>query len=362
MYLSTASASLIFGSQNFKLMSCGDERFISVEIQGRNPSAVLLRLIELIDQTLAECMPILSCTTLLPLSASSFVPLELVRMRQKDRADLRLPDGISINQSELKIRYGLWEKTIEAFRDFYDVFLSYRWGTDDSELTGKLFDLASTYAVGRHSRAPVVFLDRERLKAGLNFKEEFAKALVGSSVVVPIVTRAALANMIQHDASKEDNVLLEWIMALESLASPNSRVQRLLPLAYDKASPNPPHAVSSFFAAGLLVSLSDAVPTDTLARAAALLRANGVEPRPEMMALTVKGVVSKLMESLCIQLDKETANPLLYAKAACGKVMEALVGCSNLADLDPVVQAPIAAEATVASLSASNSQEKLISV
>jgi len=48
MYLSTASASLIFGSQNFKLMSCGDERFISVEIQGRNPSAVLLRLIELI--------------------------------------------------------------------------------------------------------------------------------------------------------------------------------------------------------------------------------------------------------------------------------------------------------------------------
>ena len=364
MYLSTTSASLVFGSQNFKVMSCGDDRFISVDIQGRNPSAVLLRLIELIDQTLAECMPILRCTTLLPLSASSsFVPLELVRKRQKDRADLRLPDGTSINESELKIRYGLWEIKTEAFMDLYDIFLSYRWGTVDSDLTGKLFDLSSTYAVGRHSRAPVVFLDRERLKDGLNFKEEFTKALVRSSVVVPVVTRAALFNMTQHDAGKEDNVLLEWIMALECLASADSRVQRVFPIAFDEASPNPPHAVSSFFAAGLLSILSDAVPTATVARAAALLRANGVEPRPEMMALTVKGVVSKLMESLCIQLDQETANPLLYAKAACRKVMEALVGCYNIAELDPVVvQAPIAAEATAACLSASNSQEKLISV
>ena len=53
------------------------------------------------------------------------------------------------------------------------------------------------------------------------------------------------------------------------------------------------------------------------------------------MALTVKGVVTKLMESLCILLDEQTANPLLYAKAASSKVMEALSGCANIAELDP---------------------------
>jgi len=237
-----------------------------------------------------------------------------------------------------------------ALSNIYDIFYSYRWGQYDSDLTDKLFDLASTHSVGHSSRAPVVFLDRERLLPGLNFKESFAKALVGSSMVVPIVSRAALAKMLQHDPNTEnnvkmlqhdpnaeDNVLLEWVMALECLASPASRVQRVMPIAFDKASPVPPHAVSPFFASGLLGILSDAVPTATLARAAALLRANGVEPWPEMMALTLKGVVTKLMESLCILLDEQTANPLLYAKAASSKVMEALSGCANLADLDTII-------------------------
>ena len=351
MLLSAGSASLVFGSQNLRLTECRAERFISLEIEGQNPSAVLVRIKELVQSVLSEFLPMLRCSTLLPISNnSSFVSFQLVKKRLEDKADLRLPGGSAVNQAQLQALFGLWNPKAVSELGLYDFFESYRWNSFDSDLTSKLFDVASLYSVGSSKRAPVVFLDTERLLGGLNFKEGFAKALSRSSVVVPIVSRAALERMIQHDTSVEDNLLLEWIMALECLASPDSRVQRILPIAFDEPSPLPPNAVSSFFASGLLGAISDAVPTKTVARAAALLRDNGVEPRGLMMTMTVKDVVDKLMENICVQLDQETVNPLLYAKAACAKIIAALNACNNLADLDPSAQESLSSSSSSAAV------------
>ena len=346
MQLSADRASLVFGNQSLRLVECRSEKLISLEIEGRNPTAVQLRVLELIEKTLAECMPILACFVLLPLNpsapgaSSSFFPLSLLRDREKDRGDLRLSGGLVLTQNDLISQYGTWlVKAADAI--LYDLFYSYRWGTFDSDLTAKLFDSSSMYAVGESKRAPVAFLDRERLRDGENFKEAFARAMAKSSVVVPIISREALVRMgLKHDASQEDNLLIEWLMCIEYLASQVSRVQRVYPIIFDQQSSNPPHAVTGLFVSGLLGTLSDVVPSASIARAAELLRANGVEPSSALHTMTVKGVVSKVLENLCIQLDQVTERPELYVRKASDLIIKTLRSCSNLEDIEPPVLAP----------------------
>ena len=66
------------------------------------------------------------------------------------------------------------------------------------------------------NRSINTFLDTQRLLKGRDFKFDFAKALVKSTVVVPIVSKYALERLIsgKHYASSCDNLLLEWIMTL----------------------------------------------------------------------------------------------------------------------------------------------------
>ena len=82
-----------------------------------------------------------------------------------------------------------------------------------------LFDRLTLHTVGASNRSIFTFLDSVRLQLGKHFQLDFAKALVKSSVIVPIITRNALERMTvgRHDANKEDNVLVEWIMSLEML-------------------------------------------------------------------------------------------------------------------------------------------------
>ena len=361
MALSADRASLVFGNQSLRLVECRAERFVSLEIEGRNPTAVQIRVLELIEKTLAECMPILACFVLLPFqdgSSISYVPLDLVRSRLKDHDKLRLAGGLVLEEAELAAHFGLW--TIAAVVFLYDLFISYRWGTFDSDFTAKLFDYLSFSSVGASSRAAVVFLDRERLRDGENFKEAFARALAKSSVVVPIISREALGRMLQglHRPDAEDNLLIEWILSIECLASPLSRVQKILPVVFDRPSTLPPFAVGSFFAAaGLWDLLSEAVPSASLARAAALLKANGIDMRTETTRLTVKEIVGQLLEFQCIQLHEFKPAGYIYWSSA--RITEAVNSCSNLGDIDATSNAPVAGDGDA---DASSSVESLPAV
>jgi hypothetical protein len=106
----------------------------------------------------------------------------------------------------------VWLVSQQVF-DQYDIFLSYRWGLEDSQLTQKLFDHLTLFTVTMYHRSIIAFLDTYRLKDGSNFQKQFARALVHSTVVCPLVTPHALRRMENHDPTKEDNLVVEWLCA-----------------------------------------------------------------------------------------------------------------------------------------------------
>jgi hypothetical protein len=342
MQLAADKASLVFGSQRLLLTECREEKVISLEIAGLNPTAVQLRMMELIEKTLAECMPILICSVLLPFQreaadSSVYVPLSILRAREKDKKDLWLSGGIVLSQAELASQYGSWlVKAVDAV--LYDLFYSYRRGTFDSDLTAKLYDIMSLYSLGSSNRPVVVFLDRERLKDGDNFKEAFARAMVRSSVVAPVVSREALVRLgPEHDATKEDNLLIEWIIAIECRASTASRVQKIFPIVFDEGAAPPlvNQQVASLFKSGVLEALSEVVPVASISRAAELLSMNGVTLSDEMRSMTVKAVVAKLLEHDCIQLDMISTRPELYVRKAAEMIIATIRSCTNLEEVEP---------------------------
>ena len=69
------------------------------------------------------------------------------------------------------------------------------------------------------SSASHAFLDRERLESGRNFKKDLAEAAMRSTVMVLVMSKAALQKMCTLKADSEDNLLLEWSLALELLES-----------------------------------------------------------------------------------------------------------------------------------------------
>ena len=82
-------------------------------------------------------------------------------------------------------------------------------------------------------------MDNKSLPEGLNFQEAFGSALVNSMLITPIISQNALERMVgaRFDPSKEDNVLVEWILSLECLrhtGTPLTRVRAICPVILGK--------------------------------------------------------------------------------------------------------------------------------
>ena len=81
----------------------------------------------------------------------------------------------------------------------------------------------STHNLGDQHSAVVGFLDENCLLPGHDLYS-FGSALLSSSVIVPLISPEVLSKMMTHDANQVDNVLLEWVLALESFATNNTPV------------------------------------------------------------------------------------------------------------------------------------------
>ena len=96
----------------------------------------------------------------------------------------------------------------QASAPTWDVFLSYRVSAD-LELAEKLFDKLSLKGLR-------IWWDRACLAPGQPFEEGFADGLLGSTLFVPILSKAALKPFGElAEDSWCDNVLLEYRLALE---------------------------------------------------------------------------------------------------------------------------------------------------
>ena len=121
-------------------------------------------------------------------------------------------------QLQSKPRVPAWSEIHQRRRD---VVWSYQWtGSFDEDLAISLFNNLSDDVFGSSSREINVLLDKRWLQDGRNIQDDFADALVKTSVPVVVLSTASLQHMVYLTAdSVIDNLLLEWTLIVELLDS-----------------------------------------------------------------------------------------------------------------------------------------------
>jgi hypothetical protein len=142
--------------------------------------------------------------------------------------------------------------------------------------------------------------------------------------------------MVEHDPTQSDNVLLEWIMILESFAA--GRVLKVFPILFGARKPG--EALSSgmgsdgltitdFFTEKIKDHLPKIAPVLTRTQATELLRANGIEPSDKMRSYTVHSIVHELLGFLLCKASDFAARQLVGSFA--DKVVRLLNDCGEAA-------------------------------
>ena len=149
-------------------------------------------------------------------------------------------------------------------------------GDPSIALTASIFDAMSNYSIDlANQRAVNVFLDTQRLQKGELFDEAFARALTHTTIVVPIVSVDALTKMLENDGTWVDNVLLEWILSMETLSAASTGgngnsggVKAIYPIFLGDVTVSPETSsteVGAFSSSDIKDKLPDVVPAATIA-------------------------------------------------------------------------------------------------
>jgi hypothetical protein len=236
------------------------------------------------------------------------VPIDVVRSTVDNSLPLTGALGRKLlNPQQTKESFGPWLKMYE-FLDRYDISLSYHKGPQDKELALAMFTMLSNFSCGAELRAVEVFLDERRLQHGRRSQDDFIQSIVNSTIVVPIFSFDALANIVKHDPSVVDNALMEWICAIEGYKSDFSRIKYIYPLFSGRRDPVT-GKVGSIFDCEEFKQIPDIIPQATLSAAESLLKANKVFLiAPTGFATkTVKSIVTAIseFEGLSVDDDKQ---------------------------------------------------------
>ena len=255
MEMTLSSISTGFGRHKFVLRQLPEHNMMELILMVDSPFLIVERLLELMQGAVSKLMPSLRFAICIdkeggvcrdgqvptPKGTDSLVILDshetvknddgkriVQRLDGKNSLEQRL--GASGAKKDIKVAKGhrclnvpearqifcQWLKPSGLLKSsVYHVFLSYRWGKFDNELVTALFSKLCTEVIGDGKQVHV-FLDRHRLEKGRKFSSDFAKSLINSLVVVPVVSYAALARMlVLKPDSNIDNVLLEWMLIVE---------------------------------------------------------------------------------------------------------------------------------------------------
>ena len=336
------SVTLFFGAKKFLVTHRPDINAIQVSMFDRHtPLAIHARLDNILEVLKAECFKSLNMATLVEHSGDApmqgalrpssgirwMVPLSAIR-----KSAVFLGGGSQgvrrLTAMEVETGFGPWfVRTGASDVELYDMFFSHRWDWNDKLFVRKLVDLLAQFTTGDNPpRAIISFLDIHSLEMGLNFQEAFVGALVRSRAMVAVVSLAALARMMTHDANgkettiltREDNVLVEWLCALRLLYLKRIHV---MPVFFGKRT-DANGVGGSFFevdaATGstVLQRLPDIVaePTVTMAvnmmtKAGVWTSGNPVEPSAfGLSSLSVRSIVTAMTSLMGVQAC-ESKNP-----------------------------------------------------
>ena len=345
------SVTLFFGAQQFHVTHRPDINAIQVRMFDRHtPLAIHTRLNNILEVLKAECFKSLNMATLVEHSGDApmqgavrpsssirwLVPLSAIR-----KCAVFLGGGSQgvrrLTAVEVESLFDAWfVRTGASDVELYDLFFSHRWDWNDKLFVRKLVDLLSQYTTGDNPpRAIISFLDINSLEMGLNFQEAFVVALVRSRAMVAVVSWAALARMMTHDANgnettiftREDNVLVEWLCALRMLHLKRIHV---MPVFFGKRT-FANGVGGSFFemdaatGTSMLQRLPDVVAEPTVTRAVELMTKAGVwtsgspvEPSAfGLSSLSVRAIVTAMTSQMGVQAcDSKNPAELLRSSAA----------------------------------------------
>lgn len=321
MELRAERAVLSYGSHSFALQNLPTKGCIRVEIMVQSSQLVLETLLAQTRKVLGECVKNLRCNVLVPADGGtrqggyeeydgSLVVLYGAKGLQEveGRGDaMFIGVGQRVEATELRYRFQLFLPP-RGLRDSYDVFLSYRWGSLDAELTEALFTLLSQQVVG--GKAVQVFLDKQRLQSGRDFQRDFSVALVNSVLFVPVISHHALKRLLTFESDSDvDNLLLEWTLAVDLLEQgklagccPIMMGTPLSELGAEalkkEAEKHKGALVTSLFSAGGPAELPVVTAVNVILRAEKVLSSLSLSPSAQMKALSVRALVHALTSHL----------------------------------------------------------------
>ena len=222
--------------------------------------------------------------------------------------DIKVAPRQRLSAHEARKKFGQWLIPLGLIAS-YHVFLSYRWGDFDTDLVKALFSTLSVALVGQ-GRQVHVFLDRNRLEDGRIFSSDFARALINSLVVVPIVSYAALIRMFDLKSdSNIDNVLLEWMLIVELLARGHFKFCLPIMVGEVKEDAKDGKFISNLFSDGGIDKLPEVVCTKVADRVNELLVENGMKPSDAVQTYTVRDIVKKVTGALGLSAWEVNASP-----------------------------------------------------
>jgi hypothetical protein len=205
---------------------------------------------------------------------------------------------------------------VAASRSSYDVFISYRQTKHNLQFTSQLVDRLEDYVVV--GRVVNVFLDRERIPIGDDFRATFVTALRNSTVVVPVMCPDCLKSMMQHDGTVVDNALLEWLLALvfrkSKLTTGAATIKKIFPLTLTRPNED---TIFTFLKSG---SFPDIKPAETQKAAVDLLQQTNFPTTIEMVKFiencTVKTIISHIMHSQTEMDDLSDSKDAVLGRSA----------------------------------------------
>ena len=292
-------AALSYENQEFRLVCIPRMNCIRLDIEGEHLLPVYYRIYELITISIKECMGSLQFLAALPYYTESesenrftLLNLETVRDMHGNGKPLRIGGRPPITRLEVKRKYAPWILNTDILPS-YDVFISHRWHKDDDENVEQLNVVVRDKTIGPQHRAVDVFYDKDRLKVGQQFQKAFGKALINSTILVPILCTTALQKMLSHNPAEEDNVLIEWMLALECMQDPiRSKMRGIYPLMFGRRNAN--GSLGDLFTEKIIERLPEIIPTASIEVAQRLLKENDVNVSSSLASRTLREAVKEI--------------------------------------------------------------------
>ncbi len=314
MEMTLSSISTGFGSHKFVLRQLPEYNMMELVLMVDSPLLVVERLLEWMHGAVSNIMPSLGFAMCIDQDGGvcrdgqvttpptgSLVILDgegglEQRLAASPAEDIKVARGQRLSAREARTCFGQWLIPL-GLREWYHVFLSYRWGEFDTELVKALFSTLSVAVNGEGAQVQV-FLDQNRLEHGRKFSSDFAKGLINSLVVVPIVSSAALVRMFALKSdSNIDNVLLEWMLIVVLLARGHLKCCYPIMLGEVEEDSKDGKFISNLFSDGGIDKLPEVVCTKVADRVNELLVENGMAPSESVHAYTVLDTVKKITDA-----------------------------------------------------------------